>query len=158
VLPRIVEQRPAAKLIVIGSDPPARHALPGPTDAIEIVGFVEDIQAPLHQYSVFVCPILSGSGVRVKLLEAFASGMPVVSTRIGAEGLAREDGDVCALADAPEEFASKVVELLGNPDAARQLAVRAREAVVAERDMRTITGRLEQNYRSAVREKRQLTS
>jgi GT2 family glycosyltransferase/glycosyltransferase involved in cell wall biosynthesis len=158
VLPRIVEQRPGAKLIVIGSDPPARHALAGPKHAIEIVGFVEDIQAPLHQYSVFVCPILSGSGVRVKLLEAFASGIPVVSTRIGAEGLAQEDGDICALADTPEEFASRVVNLLASPDTARQLAERARESVVAKRDMRTITRRLEQNYRSAIREKRQLTS
>ena len=88
VLPRVLQKRPGARLVVVGSDPPARHTLPGDSQAVEIVGFVEDIQAPLHRYGIFVCPILSGSGVRVKLLEAFASGIPVVSTRIGAEGLA----------------------------------------------------------------------
>ncbi|HYP09154.1 MAG TPA: glycosyltransferase [Bryobacteraceae bacterium] len=158
VLPRIVEQRPNAKLVVIGSDPPARHALPGNSDAIQIVGFVEDIQAPLHKYSVFVCPILSGSGVRVKLLEAFASGIPVVSTPIGAEGLANKDGEICALADDPEAFADKVVALLSDPSSARELAARARRSVVEQRDMRTLTQKLEQNYRNEVRRKREITS
>jgi glycosyltransferase involved in cell wall biosynthesis len=158
VLPRIRERRPGARLLVVGSDPPARHALAGASDAVEIVGFVEDIQAPLQQYAVFVCPILSGSGVRVKLLEAFASGIPVVSTTIGAEGLASEDGAICALADDPAAFADKVAALLSNPASARELAGRARESVVQHRDMRTMTRRLENNYRAAVRQKRELTS
>ena len=71
VLPRILANRPKARLVVIGSDPPQRHSLPGASDAIELVGFVDDIMEPLRRYSLFVCPILSGSGVRVKLLEAF---------------------------------------------------------------------------------------
>ena len=56
---------------------------------LEMLGYVEDIREPLAKYAVFVCPILSGSGVRVKLLEAFAAGIPVVSTTVGAEGLAK---------------------------------------------------------------------
>ena len=112
VLPLIVAKRPNAKLMVVGSDPPPRHTLPGNSDAIELVGFVEDVLEPVRRYSLFVCPILSGSGVRVKLLEAFAAGMPVVSTRIGAEGLASVDGEICALADDPQLFADRVVTLL----------------------------------------------
>lgn len=158
VLPRILEKRPAARLILIGSDPPARHMLPGNSDAIELVGFVDDVLEPLRRYALFVCPILSGSGVRVKLLEAFAAGIPVVSTRIGAEGLAGADGEVCALADDPDEFADKVVALLEDQAAARDLAGRARESVVQHRDMRTITRRLEQSYRAEVRAKRSSTS
>jgi O-antigen biosynthesis protein len=158
VLPRILAQRPGARLIVVGSDPPARHSLPGNSEAIELVGFVEDVMEPLRRYSLFVCPILSGSGVRVKLLEAFAAGIPVVSTRIGAEGLASTDGDVCAIADDPQAFADRVVELLGNREAAMALALRARSAVVQERDMRVITGQLEQNYRETVRTKRKAIS
>ncbi len=62
--------------------------------AIELLGFVEDIREPLARYSVFVCPILSGSGIRVKLLEAFAAAWACrKSTRIGAEGLASVDGE-----------------------------------------------------------------
>ena len=57
---------------------------------------------PLGRYAVFVCPILGGSGMRVKLLEAFASGIPVVSTRLGAEGLTENNPEICALADDPE--------------------------------------------------------
>ena len=154
VLPRILQQRPNARLVVIGSDPPQRHSLSGNTDAIELVGFVDDVMEPLRRYSLFVCPILSGSGVRVKLLEAFASGIPVVSTTIGAEGLATQDGDICGLADDPQHFADTVVRLLTNQAEARDLAVRARKAVVDTRDMRTITQKLEQSYRDAVKIKR----
>ena len=76
VLPLIVAQCPRARLIVAGSDPPAPGAIPDPTGAVELLGFVDDIPALLQRYAVFVCPIQSGSGVRVKLLEAFASGIP----------------------------------------------------------------------------------
>ena len=146
VLPRIRAAEPRARLILIGSEPPPRHSLPE-AEAIELVGFVEDVREPLRRYSVFVCPILSGSGVRVKLLEAFAAGIPVVSTRIGAEGLAREDGDVCALADDPEGFAERVLRLLEHPAKAAEMACRARAEVVAKRDMRAMTEKLVECYR-----------
>ena len=154
VLPHILERRPEARLVLVGAEPPPRHSLPDESAAIEMRGFVEDVREPLARYAVFVCPILSGSGVRVKLLEAFAAGIPVVSTRIGAEGLAREDGAICGLADDPKEFAAKVVALLEDQDEARRLAIAAREFVVKERDMRTITSELERRYRALVRRKR----
>jgi len=97
-----------------------------------------------------VCPILSGSGVRVKLLEAFAAGIPVVSTRLGAEGLADRDGDICALADEPAEFAWRVVDLLRDPQRAAEMSARAREEVVTKRDIRGMTERLVQSYRAEV--------
>ena len=96
--------------------------------------------------------------MRVKLLEAFASGIPVVSTRIGAEGLAANDGEICALADDPKEFAQKVIRLLSDQREASALAQRARENVIATRDMRKITYDLEQSYRLAVEAKRRTTS
>jgi glycosyltransferase involved in cell wall biosynthesis len=92
--------------------------------------------------------------MRVKLLEAFAAGIPVVSTRLGAEGLAAEDGDICALAEAPDAFAGKIVDLLKDRHAACELAKRARERVVATRDMAVLTGKLVDSYRAAVRAKR----
>jgi len=139
--------------MVVGSEPPKRstyrHA-----EAVELVGFVEDVREPLARYSLFVCPILSGSGVRVKLLEAFAAGIPVVSTRLGAEGLADRDGEVCALADRPADFARHVVELLRDPQKAAAMAGRARENVVTKRDMRMMTERLVEGYRAEVARKR----
>jgi len=154
IFPRIRQDEPRARLVIVGSDPPPRHSLRDP-EAIEMIGFVEDVREPLMRYSVFVCPILAGSGVRVKLLEAFAAGIPVVSTRLGAEGLAEQDGEICALADDPAEFAGHVVHLLRHPAEAEALARRARAEVVAKRDMRAMTERLVECYRAEVRRMRQ---
>ncbi|MBZ5592661.1 MAG: glycosyltransferase [Acidobacteriia bacterium] len=154
VLPRILEQRPDARLVVAGSDPPPRGLFAKTTRAVELLGFVEDIRTELMRRGVFVCPILSGSGVRVKLLEAFAAGIPVVSTTVGAEGLARRDGEFCALADDPAEFARKLLEILNAPDQARAMAERARKEVESNWDMPILTERLERSYREVLNEKR----
>src|SRR6185312_16617450 len=129
VLPLILEKLPDARLLVAGSDPPPRHAFHDPAGAIDLLGFVDDIQPLFATCAVFVCPIRSGSGVRVKLLEAFASGIPVVSTVLGAEGLARKDGEFCALSDDPRAFANSVVQVLEDEAFASELASRARREV-----------------------------
>jgi O-antigen biosynthesis protein len=115
---------------------------------------VEDVREPLARYSVFVCPILSGSGVRVKLLEAFAAGIPVVSTRLGAEGLAGDDGAICALADDPQTFAHHVVDLLHDSAKAEAMALRARQDVESRRDIRGMTARLVESYGAQLRSMR----
>src|SRR5260370_2753405 len=115
ILPRVLERCPDARLIVVGAEPPPRHSLPDVGDAIELCGFVEDIREPLARYAVFVCPILGGSGMRVKLLEAFAAGLTVVSTRIGSEGLPDGDGSLCSLPVKPGAFASKIDVRLADP-------------------------------------------
>jgi GT2 family glycosyltransferase/glycosyltransferase involved in cell wall biosynthesis len=153
-LPLIVEKLPGARLLVAGSDPPPRHAFPDPANAVEMLGFVDDVQPLLLSCAVFVCPVRSGSGIRVKLLEAFAAGIPVVSTRLGAEGLAREDGEFCALADDPRDFAAKTVRMLGDAAAAAQMAERARREVVGNWDAAAITKRLVERYRQDIRSKR----
>jgi O-antigen biosynthesis protein len=154
VLPAVLERKKNARLVIVGSDPPPKHSLPHLPENIELRGFVEDVREPLERYAVFVCPILSGSGMRVKLLEAFAAGIPVVSTPIGAEGLAGADGEICSLAADPLEFAQKIVELFEDGEKARGLACRAREKVVATRDMRVLTERLVESYREVLRGKR----
>jgi glycosyltransferase involved in cell wall biosynthesis len=154
VLPLIVEKLPGARLLVAGSDPPPRHTFPDPANAIEWLGFVEDIQPLFSSCAVFVCPIRSGSGVRVKLLEAFASGIPVVSTKLGAEGLARVDGEFCALADDAAGFAARTIDLLEDCQRAREMAGRARDEVVRNWDMAIITERLVAKYRDLIQYKR----
>jgi len=157
VLPHILKQEPAAKLVIAGSDPPPPHAYADSAANLEMLGYVDDVRAPLAQYSVFVCPILSGSGVRVKLLEAFAAGIPVVSTSVGAEGLAGEDGAICAIADDPVLFAARTLDLLRNPAAAAQMASRARVEVQANWDMAALTRKLVDGYGGMVAAKRTLT-
>ena len=154
VLPAVLRHKPRARLVIVGSEPPPRHSLPPLPDNIELRGFVEDVREPLGRYAIFVCPILSGSGMRVKLLEAFAAGIPVVSTPLGAEGLTEKDGEICALAEDPAEFARKILELFDDAEKATTLACRAREQVVATRDMRVLTERLVESYREIVKQKR----
>ncbi|MCC6590970.1 MAG: glycosyltransferase [Bryobacterales bacterium] len=153
-LQHVLAECPDARLIVIGSDPPPRYSLPDFGDAIELRGYVDDIQAPLTECAVFVCPILSGSGVRVKLLESFASGIPVVSTRIGAEGLASKDGEICRLADDPREFARAILDLFANPGEAEAMARRARAEVERNWDMPVLTQALVKEYSRIVASKR----
>ncbi|MBI2689119.1 MAG: glycosyltransferase [Acidobacteria bacterium] len=153
VWPRVVAERSQTRLVIIGSDPPPRHSLPD-IGHVELIGFVDDVRDALSRYAVFICPILTGSGVRVKLLEAFAAGIPVVSTDIGAEGLSRHDGDTCALADDPDDFAAKTLALLADPDYAASLARKARQHVEAEWDMAAITAELAESYREVIAEKR----
>lgn len=153
VLPRVVDRCPEARLVVVGSEMPARHRLPA-SPAVELRGFVEDVREPLSEYAVFVCPVLSGSGVRVKLLEAFASGIPAVSTPLGAEGLARQDGDLCHLAVSPAAFAQNILDVFLHPETAAQMARRARLEVEANWDTRVLTEKLVESYRDVLREKR----
>lgn len=154
VLPLILARQPGVKLVLAGSDPPAAHTYADFAANLEMAGYVDDVREPLARYSVFVCPILSGSGVRVKLLEAFAAGIAVVSTWVGAEGLARKDGEFCALSDDPQGFADRVLELLDDPQKAAAMAARARKEVEANWDMSNITARLVEGYAALVREKR----
>jgi glycosyltransferase involved in cell wall biosynthesis len=143
-------------VVLAGSVPPPAHAYADFAGAVRMLGYVDDVREPLARYSVFVCPILSGSGVRVKLLEAYAAGIPVVSTRVGAEGLAAKDGEFCALADDPAGIAERVLALFEEP--AAQMAGRARAEVETNWDMAAITHKLADGYRALVREKRAATS
>lgn len=153
-LARILAAEPRARLTVIGSDPPPRYSLPDFGDAIDLRGYADDIITPLSTHALFLCPILSGSGIRVKLMESFATGIPVVSTRIGAEGLCEKDGEFCRLADSPEAFAQAVIELLASPAEAEAMARRARTEIESNWDMQVRTARLVDSYRAALARKR----
>jgi glycosyltransferase involved in cell wall biosynthesis len=66
----------------------------------------------MQKARVFLCPVRLGSGLRVKILEAMAAGVPVVSTSLGAEGIPLHTGDNALLADTPEMMAENIVLLL----------------------------------------------
>jgi glycosyltransferase involved in cell wall biosynthesis len=150
VFPHIVAACPQVTLSLVGFDALTNQHLavhPG----IDMPGPIGNVKQVLAEFAVFICPILSGSGVRVKLLEAFAAGIPVVSTTVGAEGLASADNPTCALADDPREFAQKVVELLNDSERGAALAARARAEVERNWDSAPVTARLESAYRAAAK-------
>ena len=153
VMPEIQTRRPQARLVVAGAEPPPTLAGTLRRDGAEYLGSVADIRDVLGRYAVFVAPILSGSGVRVKLLEAFASGIPVVSTTLGAEGLCERDSGLAEIADRPEEFAKAVALLLRNPNHAATLAREARRAVERNWNCETTVPRLLARYSAALETK-----
>jgi len=154
ILPLIRARRPQTTLYIAGANAPVEweHRFAG--DGIRLLGQVQDIRKPLSAYSVFVCPIWLGAGVRVKILEAFASGIPVVSTPLGAEGLAVTAGADLLLADSPHAFADACLTLLEQPGRAEALAASARRLVETRYDWPVVAGQLEEVYQELVASRR----
>lgn len=131
VFPRVAAQVPGVRLRLVGARPDRVPRSTAASAAVTFTGFVPDLAAEYAQTSVVCCPIKSGSGTRIKILEAAAYGLPVVSTRLGAEGLEFKPGHEIALADTPEELAAECVQLLRDPGRARRMGLAARAQVGA---------------------------
>jgi polysaccharide biosynthesis protein PslH len=114
---------------------PAHWRLPG----IRALGFVEDLETVYRTAIGLVAPVIGGSGVRMKLLEAFSAGMPTVTTTDGAAGLAVTDGHELLVADTPAAFAERVVRMLG--DRALRDRLRANGSAYLEGNHSAIVGR-----------------
>ena len=115
-----------ATLTVVGRNPPqAVTQLAARDPTITVTGTVPDVRPYLAEATVCVVPLRVGGGTRIKIFEAMAAGLPVVSTRIGAEGLPVEHEEHLLLADDPRHFAEAVVRLLSDPGAAHEMAARA---------------------------------
>ena len=130
ILPLIAAKVPDVRFIVVGRNPSARlQALANQNRSIVLTGLVPDIRPYAAISSVFVVPLLSGSGTRLKILDAMAMGIPVVSTSIGAEGLDVEHGANILLGDSPPDFGSAVIDLMENEVKAKAISNRARALV-----------------------------
>jgi polysaccharide biosynthesis protein PslH len=122
VLPLVRRDIPDARLTIVGRDPVAPiRALHDPAVGVEVTGTVADVRPYLERASAFVVPLRVGGGTRLKLFEGLATGIPTVSTTIGAEGLPLEDGVHLRIADAPDAMASAVSALLRDPAGAARM-------------------------------------
>jgi glycosyltransferase involved in cell wall biosynthesis len=131
VLPLIWQRRPSVRLLVVGTDPPpdVRALDQGATGRVRVLGAVPDTRPYLAESRVAVVPLRSGSGTRLKILEALAMERPVVSTTIGVEGLEVVDDQHLLIADQPAAFAAAVLRLLEDRVLARRLAAEGRALV-----------------------------
>lgn len=139
IWPHVRVQAPEAVLTIIGKDPPRALARLGSGSAgVEITGFVPDPTVLLSETAAFIVPLQAGGGMRVKILDAWCRGLPVISTSLGAEGLLARDGENLLLADTPELFARAVVRVLREPTLAARLAEGGRRTVEANYDWRRV--------------------
>jgi len=131
--PLVKKMHPDLVFHVVG--PGARdelQAIARRDSSIVVTGEVGDVRPHLHRSMVYVCPVRLGSGLRFKLFEAMAAGVPVVTTSLGADGIPLQSGDNCFVADTPEIMAG-VIDLLLSDDELRQSVARHARELVRDR-------------------------
>ncbi len=147
VLPLLEKTRPDVRLYVVGRSPaPAVQRLA--SDKVTVTGAVEDVRPYFARASLFVVPMRMGGGVRLKILETLAMGLPVVSTSMGAEGTGLSHGKELLIADTAEQFAGAVTRLLGDSALRTRLAQAGRQTACERFDWGRIAPRLLDVYSS----------
>ena len=143
VFPLVREKVAGARLVVLGAEPP-RELLEASRDdeSIEVTGAVEDAQPYFRRASVLPVPLFSGSGTRYKILEAFAAGVPVVSTAKGIEGIDARPGEDYLPAETGAEFAAAIERLCERQELRAELRKRGRELVERRYSQQVVADRM----------------
>jgi glycosyltransferase involved in cell wall biosynthesis len=149
VFPHIRQHRPDVVFDVVGSRPPSalRELSQDGSGGINVTGYVADPAPYLEQAGVFVVPLRAGGGMRVKILNALAQGLPVVSTALGVEGIAAVPGRDLLTANTAETFAEVVIQVLNDPALAARLSAAGRRLIEQTYDYRVACRPLEEVYR-----------
>lgn len=144
IWPRIVRELPEAQLLIVGKNPTPEILKLGSLNGVEIRGNVTDIRRALAKASVLLAPIRNGRGTKYKVLEAMASGLPVVTTRLGIEGI--EAGGSVLVAETPQELARQTISVLQSRELATKMAKAAKKIVYSRYNWLTISNRLNEVY------------
>ena len=145
VWPLVLHEMPQAELYIAGKGMDAsfdRWKGPG----VFLEGFVPNASDFIQNHNVFVVPLLSGGGMRLKVVEAMGMAMPIVSTAIGAEGIHYVPDHDILICDTPTELKNGIVLLLRDKAFATQIATHARERAVAEYSWKMLIARFEKMY------------
>jgi glycosyltransferase involved in cell wall biosynthesis len=147
IFPRVRAQEPSARLCIVGRNPPEWLVRRARQEAgVELAANVPDVRPYLARCGALTVPLRIGGGSRLKILEALAAGLPVVSTAVGAEGLRLEPGRHLVLADGVDEMAGALVRCIRAPEPARAMAARGREVVLSQYDWEALATKLEQTW------------
>lgn len=123
IWPELSARMKDLQIDVVGKNPPAWLLELSQRDLrVKVPGFVDDVRPYFQKATVFVCPITDGGGTRLKILDALAMGMPVVTTTFAASGLALLDGQHLLMADTSHDFIQKTLRLLSDKILRRLLA------------------------------------
>jgi len=147
VLPRVQARRPQVGVDVVGLGPPSAVRAAARADThVQVTGYVADLKPFVDRAAVMVVPLRAGAGMRVRILNGLAQGLPIVTTSIGCEGIAAVHERHLLIADTPEAFAESVVRLLTDQVLARGLALNGRQLVEEEYDCRSVFRQLDEVY------------
>lgn len=153
-MPRVWERRADVQLYIVGKDPDISIQRLGEHPQIKVTGTVNDIRPYLGSATAAVVPQLYGAGIQNKVLEAMACGTPVVATSGAVSALNTQAGVEVLTADTPENFASRVVELINNPTLQRQIGSAGQAYVKDKHSWSAIAGALEEIYLATIDSKK----
>jgi glycosyltransferase involved in cell wall biosynthesis len=154
VFPAVRAARPDAVLALVGRRPPEelrRRAAAEP--GVELYADAPDVRPHLARCGLMVVPLRIGGGSRLKILEALASGTPVVSTRVGAEGLNLEPGRRLTVVEEIDDLAAALLADIRDPESARRRAALGRERVLEQYDWDALAQKLERIWIECVSER-----
>jgi glycosyltransferase involved in cell wall biosynthesis len=147
IYPAVRAAEPSARLVIVGRNPPAWLVGRAAAAAgVEVHGSVPDVRPFMASSAIMAVPLRIGGGSRLKILEALSTGLPVVSTRVGAEGLDLEPGRDLTVVEEIDRVAIALVDALRNPREAREKAERGRGVVLSRYDWDTLADALERSW------------
>lgn len=148
VFPIIKQLMPEASLTIIGKNPPHDFKIMEQQhpDSITVTSYVPDISPYLKKAGVMVVPVRAGGGMRVRILEAFARGIPVVTTTMVIEGIKAKPGEEVLIEDKPTEFTKSVVNLLNSREKQTKLATNGRNLAISRYDWKKVLNKMDSIY------------
>ncbi|MFH1842984.1 MAG: glycosyltransferase family 4 protein, partial [bacterium] len=147
VWPQVAQCTPTGQLILAGpGSDDFIAALDRQPERVSALGFVEDLTALFQECRLFVAPLTEGGGIKIKILEAMARGIPVVTTPIGAEGIVDPAEDALVIAQPDATFAESMIEAIETPDLMRRRAKQARQIIEQRFSWSAITEKLTSIY------------
>lgn len=151
VYPLVRAAVPEVEFAVVGARPPATvQRLAEEDPSIAVTGYVEDPRPYLERSAALIVPVRAGGGMRVKILEALARGLPIVTTTIGYEGIDLVPGEHVLVGDTPAEFAAALIRLLRDPALGRRLAAAGRGVAEDRYDWQVVNPQVETVFEQAL--------
>jgi glycosyltransferase involved in cell wall biosynthesis len=144
--PRIARQQPQLRFTIVGRNPPPEIRKLAGLPGVEVTGTVPDVRPYYREALASVVPLRIGGGSRLKILEAMAAGIPVVSTQLGAEGLQVRPGEDILLAESGEDFSDALLRLTREEGEWRRIAQAGRQLVRARYEWGPLAVRLHDGY------------
>jgi len=142
----VIEKHPDAKFLLAGRNMP-ESILNLKVKGIEVVGEVPDAYKFMLSSGVMIVPLLSGSGIRIKIIEGMACGVPIISTSIGAEGIEITSGKDIFIADSKNDFLESISECINNKQLTKSVGEKAKQTIFKNHDNQQIIDNLLRFYK-----------